>query len=201
MYRTSRTTIWIGWSIIWTRYADGFLPPTLHSTQPRFLVILNLPVSLPGSVYMNSVTYAPLHQGSQHPMRFRLNFWTSALHRSPLEVLVMCTVEPSMVQWFASNVCGTAFPIMRRTPECVIDVVSSPILHHPRRPQMLCREAVAWKCLTHPNVVPFLGVVATSFQLVSVLMPDGTLSDYIKGHPDADRVGLVGSLLIPSPPH
>ena len=107
----------------------GFSPPTLHSSQPRFLVILNLLVLLPGGVYMNSVTYAPLHQGSQRAMRFRLDFWTSALYRSPTEVLVMCTVEPSMIRWFASNVCGRAFPIVKCLSECVIDDVASPVLH------------------------------------------------------------------------
>ena len=52
-----------------------------------------------------------------------------------------------------------------------------------------------WKRLTHPNVVPLLGVTVTPFQLVSDWMSGGDLPDYIK-HPNADRLGLVGSFLL-----
>jgi len=52
------------------------------------------------------------------------------------------------------------------------------------------REAVVWKRLRHPNVVPFLGVTTTQLQLISKWVPDDTLTDY------ADRIGLVGA-----PPH
>ena len=50
-----------------------------------------------------------------------------------------------------------------------------------------------WKRLTHPNVVPLLGITITPFQLISGLMPGGDLPKYIKKHPDIDRLVLVGS--------
>ena len=52
--------------------------------------------------------------------------------------------------------------------------------------------AVAWKNLTHPNVVPLLGVTTDPIQLVSGWMPDVDLTGYITNHPDADRLSLVG---------
>ena len=65
---------------------------------------------------------------------------------------------------------------------------------------MLCkpfyREAVVWKRLRHPNVVPFLGVTTTQLWLVSKWMPNGTLTDYVNAKPHVDRIGLVGA-----PPH
>jgi len=49
-----------------------------------------------------------------------------------------------------------------------------------------------WKHMTHPNVLPLLGITITPFQLISNWMPSGDLPEYIKRNPDADRLGLVG---------
>ena len=48
-----------------------------------------------------------------------------------------------------------------------------------------------WKRLRHPNVVPFIGVTQDPLQFVSEWMPKGTLVDYIRKNPDANRIGLV----------
>jgi len=53
-----------------------------------------------------------------------------------------------------------------------------------------------WKRLTHPNVLPLLGVTIAPPQLVSNWMPGGDLPEYIEKHADADRLGLVSI-----PPH
>jgi len=53
-----------------------------------------------------------------------------------------------------------------------------------------------WKRLAHPNIVPLLGITPTPLQLVSEWMPGGDLTEYIKSHPDTDRLGLVGVLLL-----
>ena len=52
--------------------------------------------------------------------------------------------------------------------------------------------AIAWKHLAHPNVAPLLGVTIDPIRLVSGWMPDVDLAGYIKSHPDADRLSLVG---------
>ena len=49
-----------------------------------------------------------------------------------------------------------------------------------------------WKHLTHPNIVPFFGITPVPLQLISEWMPGGDLTEYIKDHPGADRLGLVG---------
>ena len=49
-----------------------------------------------------------------------------------------------------------------------------------------------WKHLTHPNVLPLLGVTIAPLQLISDLMPGGDLPRYIKNNPDADLLCLVG---------
>ena len=52
-----------------------------------------------------------------------------------------------------------------------------------------------WKYLTHPNIVPLLGVTITPFQLISNWMSGGDLPGYIEKHPNADRLRLVGASL------
>ena len=49
-----------------------------------------------------------------------------------------------------------------------------------------------WKRLTHPNVLPLLGVTITPPQLISNWMSGGDLPEYIKKHTDIDRLRLVG---------
>jgi serine/threonine protein kinase len=48
-----------------------------------------------------------------------------------------------------------------------------------------------WKHLEHNNIVPFLGITMEPFQLVSEWMSGGNLSEHIRDHPDANRLGLV----------
>ena len=60
-----------------------------------------------------------------------------------------------------------------------------------RLSQVFYREALLWKRLTHPNIVPFKGVTLDPLQIVSEWMPGGDLTDYIGLNPPADRVNLV----------
>jgi len=57
--------------------------------------------------------------------------------------------------------------------------------------QSFLKEAIIWKRLRHPNVVPFIGVTRDPLQFVSEYMPNGTLTRYVKNHPSADRIELV----------
>jgi len=60
---------------------------------------------------------------------------------------------------------------------------------------MFRKEAVVWKRLNHPNIVPFRGVTFDPLQLISEWMPGGELRDYVKKNWDTDLISLVG----PSP--
>ncbi|KAF9644146.1 kinase-like protein [Thelephora ganbajun] len=57
-----------------------------------------------------------------------------------------------------------------------------------------CKEAVMWKRLTHPNIVPLLGITTTPFQLISDWMSGGDLPGYIAKNPDVDRIGLLSDV-------
>ena len=50
-----------------------------------------------------------------------------------------------------------------------------------------------WKALCHPNVLPLLGatMTETKFMMVSVWMENGNINDFVKGHTNTDRLGLV----------
>lgn len=61
--------------------------------------------------------------------------------------------------------------------------------------QLFCREAVVWKHLNHPHIVPFMGVTLEPLQFVSKWMPGGDLREYVKNNPDKNRVSLVSQAL------
>ena len=53
---------------------------------------------------------------------------------------------------------------------------------------------MTWKALHHPNILPLIGVTMseTKFEMVSDWMVNGNINDFIKAHPDANRLELVG---------
>lgn len=56
---------------------------------------------------------------------------------------------------------------------------------------------LAWKQLSHPNVLPFLGVWNSTqfeFAAVSVWMPHGKITRYVKRNPHTNRLKLVCSI-------
>ncbi|KAJ7586154.1 kinase-like domain-containing protein [Mycena floridula] len=58
-----------------------------------------------------------------------------------------------------------------------------------------CREALVWRQLNHPNVLPFLGVnvdlFAPSFCLISPWMSNGNLMQFLQRNPDFDRRNAI----------
>lgn len=70
----------------------------------------------------------------------------------------------------------------------------SHVVRGSRIPQTFHQVAIISKHLTHPNIVPHLGVTLPPLELISNWMPGGDFPAYIAGHPDADRVSLVCSL-------
>ena len=52
---------------------------------------------------------------------------------------------------------------------------------------------MTWKTLQHPNVLPLIGVMMseTRFAMVSDWMVNGNINDFVKVHPDANRLELV----------
>ena len=56
------------------------------------------------------------------------------------------------------------------------------------------REAVIWKRLSHPNIVPFLGIAQSKTPflcMVSRWMENGNLAMFLKKQPGANRLDLV----------
>ncbi|KAK0491271.1 hypothetical protein IW261DRAFT_1436717 [Armillaria novae-zelandiae] len=55
-----------------------------------------------------------------------------------------------------------------------------------------CREALVWRQLRHPNILPFLGVseelFAPSYCLISPWMANGNIIHYLEAHPGHDRL-------------
>ena len=106
----------------------------------------------------------------------------------------MCTRGPLMARLFASNVCACISRMVRKGQlRCVVDAVASPVRNRQRNSQTFCQEAVVWKHLTHPNILPLLGVSTRPFQLISNWMSAGDLLEYVKMNPTAKRLSLVGA--------
>ena len=61
---------------------------------------------------------------------------------------------------------------------------------------------MTWRSLRHPHVLPLVGVTMTEtqFTMVSEWMVNGNINDFVKAHPDIDRLGLVGFSLKSLPP-
>jgi serine/threonine protein kinase len=57
---------------------------------------------------------------------------------------------------------------------------------------------VTWKTLWHPNILSLIGVMMseTQFAMVSDWMGNGNLSDFVKAHPDVNRLELVRFMLM-----
>ena len=74
--------------------------------------------------------------------------------------------------------------------------------HHSYFTQRLCREIICWKHLSHPNVLPLLGVSVSTdppcFRILTEWMSGGSVMQYARSNPDANRLKLV-SLLVNLP--
>ena len=59
--------------------------------------------------------------------------------------------------------------------------------------QQFCREAVAWRHLRHPNILPLLGVDLGGHRLsmVSEWMGQGNINEFVKKNGEVNRVQLV----------
>ena len=66
----------------------------------------------------------------------------------------------------------------------------SPYAYSRMNQKVICRDAVVWKTLRHPNVLPLLGATISPPQLVSI-SPGGDLSEYLPNNPNANIFGLV----------
>lgn len=54
---------------------------------------------------------------------------------------------------------------------------------------------MGWKTLCHPNILLLLGATMLQYRfvMVSEWMANGTISEFVRAHPNADRLGLVRS--------
>jgi serine/threonine protein kinase len=96
-----------------------------------------------------------------------------------------------------SNVCVKRVRVyIKDGPEKVAKVrcqsIRSPYLPFLKKVQAFCREAVMWKRLMHPNILPLLGITIGPLQLISSWMSGGDLPEHIKNNANADRPRLVG---------
>lgn len=68
--------------------------------------------------------------------------------------------------------------------------------------QRLCREIITWKHLSHPNILPMLGVSISAdnhcFRILTEWMPNGNITLYARSNPAANRLQLVSPLAISS---
>ena len=104
--------------------------------------------------------------------------------------------------------CPVAIKHLRMNGESsdrVFKVVSTALLYH-HNPllsftQGLCREIIGWKHLSHPNILPLLGVsVSTdpySFRIITKWMPNESVTRYARSNPKVNRLRLVYPITVP----
>ncbi|KAF9790648.1 kinase-like domain-containing protein [Thelephora terrestris] len=65
--------------------------------------------------------------------------------------------------------------------------------------QRLCREIIAWKHLTHENILPLLGVSISTdtscFRILTEWMPHGNIMRYARSNPAANRLELLSEVM------
>ncbi|EMD31390.1 hypothetical protein CERSUDRAFT_119782 [Gelatoporia subvermispora B] len=74
------------------------------------------------------------------------------------------------------------------------DAVAIKVIRNPTgSPEIALSEAIIWKHLDHPNITPFYGIDTSEsrFSLVSQWMEHGTIKQYLRDYPDADRSEYV----------
>ena len=155
-------------------------PHPALTAGPRSSAISLIPaVSRFENRWTSSKGYVASRMCSRKRTRFQILCWDA------------CMRAPSTVRGYASGVCErTPKEIHRRSKRYVSHFMFSA----PGRsqiPQAFHQMAVVRKHMKHPNIVPLLGVTLDPPQLISDHMPDGSLTEYIKSHPDADRISLV----------
>ncbi|PCH44518.1 kinase-like protein, partial [Wolfiporia cocos MD-104 SS10] len=64
------------------------------------------------------------------------------------------------------------------------------------RSESLRKEAIVWKHISHPNIVPFIGIDCSenSLGIVSTWMEHGTIMTFLKRDPYANRVKLLSDV-------
>ncbi len=71
--------------------------------------------------------------------------------------------------------------------------------------QSFCSEALVWRNLNHPNVLPFIGVSKDlfypSFCLISPWMNNGNIMAFLSQNPDHDRLHSVSYQYCLNPSH
>ena len=70
---------------------------------------------------------------------------------------------------------------------CIVVLVWTKLL------QRFCREAVTWKHLRHPNILPLLGVIMSEhqFAMVSEWIVNGDIDEFIRRDRHVNRIELV----------
>jgi len=58
--------------------------------------------------------------------------------------------------------------------------------------KLLAREVVGWKWLRHGNILPFVGVTP-ELAIVSDLMENGNIMEFVNKHPRYNRLRLVSN--------
>ncbi|KAF9647235.1 kinase-like protein, partial [Thelephora ganbajun] len=62
----------------------------------------------------------------------------------------------------------------------------------------LCREIISWKHLSHPNILPLLGVSVSTgpycFSILTEWMSNGTVMRYTRSNPEANRLQLLSQV-------
>lgn len=63
----------------------------------------------------------------------------------------------------------------------------------PQRYDYAIKEAEMWRALLHENVLEFVGVLLDGYDvyLISEFAVNGTATQYLRSHPDADRKEFV----------
>ena len=100
------------------------------------------------------------------------------------------TIDGRPVAIKTLRVTTTEYKKVHKVNRSVIKISEQLIM---RESKLLAKEVIRWKWIQHDNILPFLGVVLEPprFSIISERMENGNIVDFIKAHPDHNRLQLV----------
>ena len=107
-------------------------------------------------------------------------------------------------EYLGRSVAVKRLKVYKGDYENIFKVPSIKFMHHLYHclafTQRLCREIINWKHLSHPNILPLLGVYVSTdprcFLIFTDWMSNGNVVEFTRSHPEANRLRLVSPLAV-----
>lgn len=107
-------------------------------------------------------------------------------------------VPPDSLEWISSSGMSDVYRISVEGKQAALKVIRMNVGYRDKMKKVVYHEAIMWRYLRHPHIVPFLGVAGShdaTFSLVSEWMPHGTISSFLKNRLTENRLTYIADII------